>query len=169
MDRVAAVTPRDQGLGHGQARAAGARRCRPRRCTRTCRRRRSERSTSARLSGDVQEQSDAGHGDHERRAAERDERQRHTGDGQHADHGADVHEGLDQDPRRDAGGEEHAVVVGGPQRGADAGHAERHEQGDHQDGADEPELLGDDGEDEVGVGERQEAPLGPALAQPGCR
>ena len=36
---------------------------------------------------------------------------------------------------------------------------------EHEQGADQPQLLADDGEDEVGVGVGQEAPLGPAGAQ----
>ena len=62
-------------------------------------------------------------------------------------------------------GQQHAEAVGGAQGGADAEDAERDEQADDHDGADQAELLADDGEDEVGVGVGQEAPLGPAGAE----
>src|SRR4051812_164289 len=77
----------------------------------------------------------------EARAAERDERERHTGDRQNADDGADVHERLHAEPRRDADGEQARELVTGPHRGAHAEEAERDEQADDEQRADEPELL----------------------------
>ena len=69
------------------------------------------------------------------------------------------------DPGGDARGEQRAEAVGRPQRGPHAEHREGDEQADDEQRADQAELLTDDGEDEVGVGVGQEAPLGPAGAQ----
>src|SRR5205807_5765270 len=104
------------------------------------------------LSGHVQQDPSRPHGDHQGRAAEGDERQRHAGDGEHPDHRPDVDEGLANDPRRDAGGEESAEAIGGLEGSAHAEDCEGSEQADHEEGADEAQLLTDDGEDEVGVG-----------------
>ena len=123
------------------------------------------RSEGRTVPSDVEQQSRGGHVHQQRRAAEGDERQRHAGDRQHADDRADVDERLDDDPRGDAGGQQHAEPVGRAQRRPDAEHAEGDEQRDDQEGADQTELLADDGEDEVGVGVGQEAPLGAARAQ----
>ena len=44
------------------------------------------------------------------------------------------------------------------QRDLHAGVGQHQEAAEHRDDTDQPELLGDDGEDEVAVGERQESP-----------
>ncbi len=66
----------------------------------------------------------------------------------------------------DATGDQHAEAIGRRQRDLDAEEREQQEGPQHCDHPDQTELLGDDGEDEVGVGQRQVAPLGPAGADP---
>ena len=85
--------------------------------------------------------------------------------GSRADDRADVDHRLADDPHRGAGGDERTEPVGRAQRGARAEDAERDEQPDHEEAPDEPELLADDGEDEVGVRVGQEVPLRPAGAE----
>src|SRR5947209_3731396 len=103
------------------------------------------------LSGDVQQDPSRPHGDHQGRATKGHERQGDAGDGKDADHGADVDERLTDHPRRDAGSQQGAEAVGGLQGRAHAENGEGGEKTDHQQRADEPQLLTDDGEDEVGV------------------
>src|SRR3954452_20283166 len=107
----------------------------------------------------VEQDAGRAHRGQEARAAERDERERHAGDGQDADDRADVDERLHAEPRRDADGEEAAEVVACPHRGSHPEEPEANEEPDDEQRTDDTELLADDGEDEVGVGEGQERPL----------
>ena len=95
--------------------------------------------------------------------------QRHAGDRQGAGDGADVDDGLADDPAGDPGGQQGTEPVGGPQRRPHAEHGQGAEEDQHQGAADQPELLADDGEDEVGVGVGEEQPLGPAGAETDAR
>ena len=104
-----------------------------------------------RLPGHVREHARADHRDHERRAARRQERQRDARHRQQPDDRAEVDHGLADDPRGDAGREQHAESVGRASRDVEADQAEAREQREHEQAADEPELLADDREDEVGV------------------
>ena len=115
---------------------------------------------------DVGEDAGAEHRDHERRAADRQERQRDARHGQQPDDRADVDHGLPDDPRGDAGGEQHAEAIGRALRDPEADEPEAGEQPEHEQAADEAELLADDREDEVGVRVREEQPLGAARAEP---
>ena len=111
---------------------------------------------------DVREDAGAEHRDHERRAAGRQERQRDARHRQQADDRAEIDRGLADDPRGHAGREQHAEPVGRAPRDVEADEAEAGEQREHEQAADEAELLADDREDEVGVRVGEEHPLGAA-------
>ena len=87
------------------------------------------------------------------------------GDREQPDDRADVDHGLPDDAHRDPGGEQRAEAVGGAQRHPDPEDREADEERDHEQPADQPELLADDREDEVGVRVREEVPLRPARAE----
>ncbi len=117
--------------------------------------------------GDAQHDRDQGEVGNERRAAVGDERQRDAGERDHAQHTADNEERLEPEDRRDAGCEQ---LGERPHRvDRDAEHAADHQQerGDDGDGAGEPELLSDRGEDVVSAGERNERRV--AQAEAGSR
>src|SRR5829696_9178204 len=93
---------------------------------------------------------------HERGATVADERQRDPGDRHDADHHPDVHERLEQEHRGEPRTEQRPERVPGlPGAGEDAPQqgAEQHEDDNR---ADEPELLGQDREDEVALLDRKE-------------
>src|SRR5699024_4719767 len=102
---------------------------------------------------------EAHHGGNERGSTVGDERQRNTGDRHKTDHGGDVDHGLADDPRHKGDGgqsrERGLDPAGHPQSGT----AQNTEQAQDYEGADEPELLTDNGEDEVGLREGEETPL----------
>ena len=115
--------------------------------------------------GDVRHDAHREHRDHERRAADREERQRDARHGQHTDDRAEVDRSLPDDPRGDTGGEEHAEGIGRTARDAEPDEPEPGEQPEHEQAADEPDLFADDREDEVGVRVREEEPLGAARTE----
>src|SRR5947209_13548310 len=88
------------------------------------------------LSRDVQQDSSRAHRDHERRPTEGDERQGNAGDRQDADDGADVDQGLADDPGSDPRRQQGAEAIGRLEGGAHAEDGEGDEQADHQQGAD---------------------------------
>ena len=101
----------------------------------------------------------------ERRPAVGDERQGDALRGQRADGDADVDERLEPDPRRDPERHQATEDIGSPHRDRAAGDGEHQEQRDHEHGADEAELLADHGQDEIGVGLGEEAPLRAGVAR----
>ena len=114
---------------------------------------------------DAHEHADPDERHDERRAAERQQGQRHARDREEPRDGAQVDDRLQADPGRDAGREQPAERVGRLHRDPDA-RVEQHPEGDHHDeGAHEAELLADDREDEVAVRVRQVVPLLPAGAE----
>ena len=116
--------------------------------------------------GHVQQHAGGGQQHQHARPAEGDQRQRHPGDRQHAHHRADVDQRLDDDPDGDPGGQVAAERVGGALGDPDAGVGEGDEQQQDREGAEQAELLADDGEDEVGVGVGHIGPLLPPGPQP---
>ena len=104
---------------------------------------------------DVKEDADGEKRDHEARAAVRHERQRDPGQRCEPEHGGEVDRRLPADERRDPRCEPLAERVLARDRKPQAGVRERAVAGDEDGGADEPELLADDGEDHVGVRLRQ--------------
>ena len=90
-----------------------------------------------------------------------------AGDGQHAHHRPDVDEGLRSDPGHYPEREQSAEAVPRLHRRPDAEPHEPDEQGEHEHGADDPELLADDREDEVGLRVRAGNPTGPGRRR--CR
>ena len=118
-------------------------------------------------SGDRREHADGAERDDRARVPPKDTNgQRDAGDRQEPRHRAEVHDRLQPDPRRDAGGEEPAERVGRAHRDPDARvdhHAERDQ---HDQLADQPELLAEHREDEVRVRVRQVLPLLTAGAEP---
>ena len=85
--------------------------------------------------------------------------------GEHADHRADVHHGLADDPDGDRRGQQPAERVGRAPRHAQAGEGQPPVQRRDAERADQAEFLADDREDEVARGLRQPAPLLPARAE----
>ena len=81
------------------------------------------------------------------------------------DDGPDVDDGLAGDPARGGHGQQGAEAVGGPARGPQPVPGQRAEQAQDDEGADQPALLADDREDEVGVGVGQQPPLLPPPAE----
>ena len=116
--------------------------------------------------GDVQEDARREHGDDERGAAVADERKGDALVRERADRDADVEHRLQPDPGGDADGQQRALQLTRSSTGGDPGDHQREEQADHEDAAHQPELLADDGEDEVGVRLGEEPPLGSALTEP---
>ena len=110
------------------------------------------------LLADVQQDADAGQGAEERSPAGGDQRQRNPLCGHQSQHHADVEKSLEQDGRRDAEGDEPGKGVLGAEGSAQAAHAQHHEERHNEDGADEPQFLGDVGEDKVGMrlGQKEE-------------
>ena len=102
----------------------------------------------------------------ERRASEGDEGQRQPLGRQRPRHHAEIHEGLgrehDGQPERQVAAEGVRRAQPDPQAPPHEEHEERH----HDHGARQPQLLADDGEDEIGVGLRQVEELLLGLAQP---
>ncbi len=104
--------------------------------------------------------------DHERAAAVGDERQRQAGDRHDPDHAADVDDRLPDEPDRDAGRDQSPELVVDPAGDAQPGVGEHAEEQQHDQAADDAQLLGDDGEDEVVVRVGHDAPFEVALAEP---
>ena len=107
---------------------------------------------------DTEQQPDAHERDDQGRAAIGDEGKGDARHGQGVDHTADVDHGLSQDPAGDPDGDkarEGVALAGGD---PEAGPAEGAEAEEHDEGADEAEVAGDDRKDEVGVGVGQKAP-----------
>src|SRR5262249_36851775 len=98
---------------------------------------------------DVDEDPNGAQEYHEVGPACRDERQRHAGDRHHAEHRAEVHGGLDDDQRRDAGGERALVDAPRAQRDPVARDPERRIAGHERQEAHQAELLADVGGDHV--------------------
>ena len=98
------------------------------------------------------------------------ERHRDPGNGHQPDDHSDVDHELEQDHRGQPGPEHHPErVLRAPRRDEDPPQ-QHHEQADHDEGADEAELLGEDREHEVGVLNGQEVErvlcsVGEALAE----
>ncbi len=88
----------------------------------------------------------------QRRRAGRDERERDAGERREPEDGVDVEQGLAQDQRGDAGGEQLGVAVARGLRGPQPGVGDHAVEGEQAADPGEPELLADDGEDEVRVG-----------------
>src|SRR3972149_2828579 len=99
----------------------------------------------------VKEHSRREHRHEQRRAAERDERQRQALRRQEPGDDAQVHDRLGGDEDRDPQRQVRAEGLGGAEPDPQAAPREHDEQADDRQGADEPELLADDREDEVGV------------------
>jgi hypothetical protein len=114
---------------------------------------------------DVGHNADAGQDDDETGAAERHERQRHAGEWQDAQSGADIDRGLHADGAADTGGEQLAVRLAAAQRDAEDRPHERHVEGDQHEQPDEAELLADDTRDGVGSLFGQKAELLDGVAQ----
>src|SRR5438876_731227 len=95
------------------------------------------------LPRDRQQDPDGGEAHDERRTAGADERQRDAGDRQQRYDDADVDEGLQTEPGRDARGEQRAERVRRPERGPCPGDREDPEERDDDERADEPEFLAD--------------------------
>ena len=111
---------------------------------------------------------------HERRAAVRHERQRDAGDRHDPHHHPDVDDELEQDHRGHPGREHRAERVARPPAGDEDPPQEQREQDEQHQAADEPELLGEHGEHEVGRLDRQEVALrlravGQAASEPPAR
>jgi hypothetical protein len=115
---------------------------------------------------DVKEDPDAEEGDHETRATVRHERQRDPGQRSEAENRREVDRGLPAHERGDPRGEPLPERILAPDREAQACVGEGAIPGDEDGGADEPELLADDGEDHVGVRFRQVVDLLDPLAEP---
>ncbi len=111
--------------------------------------------------GEGEQHAQCQQGGQQRRTAERHQGQGHSGDRQQADDGAHVHHRLYDDPRGDAGGGEPDEQVVAAVRDAQPRVAEHPEQAHHHQAADQPQLLPDDRQDEVGVHRRQK--VGPLL------
>src|SRR5690349_15168239 len=96
---------------------------------------------------DIEQDPRRQHRHEQRRAAERDERQRQALGGQESRDGAQVDERLDGEEHRDPQGEVRAERVGRAQAHAPAAPHEHGQQPDDGDGAHEAELFADDRED----------------------
>ena len=107
------------------------------------------------LAGDGEKDTHGREGHDERRPAVAEEGQGDAGQGQQLDDHADVDEGLERQPGRDAHRHEAAEGVGSMHGDADAPPGQEQEEGDDEEAADEAELLADDGEDEVVLGRRE--------------
>lgn len=152
--RVPALQPRGGGAAGMLALPAGAQ---------------TRRLRLAAVLADVQEHAGGGEGGDQRGAAITDERQRNALGGHQADDHAEVDERLDGDHGGDAGGQQLPERI---RRAPRHTHAPRHEQREQQHqrhGADQPQLLAGDGEDEIGVRLGQKEQLLPPVhqAQPG--
>src|ERR1039458_8839367 len=106
---------------------------------------------SIRLLRDVEQHAHAGQGDDERRAAVGDERQRNPLGGEQSQHDADVEKGLDADHGGDADGQNPGEIVTRPPRRAQSAEAEKRKGRNEAHRSDQSQLLGDHGEDEVGL------------------
>src|SRR3954469_3848531 len=115
---------------------------------------------------DVKEHAHREEGDNERRASVRHEGQRNSGQWRQAEHGSEVDRRLPCDQGRDPGCEPLAEGILALQGEPQSGVRERAIARDEHGGADEPELLADDGEDHVGVRLRQVMDLLDPLAEP---
>ena len=162
---------RDQPRAGSSGRGAGAGQPAPRRRRRavaTARRQRAGRLGLA--AGEADEQAEGDQRGHQRGAAVGHQRQRDADDGQQGQHHADVDDHLAEQPDHDAEGRVAHERVGGLAGDPDRGVGDGEEQRDHQQGADQAELLAEHGEDEVGVRLGQVAPLllagADALAEP---
>src|SRR5262245_39243073 len=100
---------------------------------------------------DVQEDPHRRHRDQERRASGRHERERQPLRREEPHDNSQVDDGLVDQERRDSEREERAERIGDPESNPDAAPEEEAEEGDRHHCADEPELLAEDREDEVGV------------------
>lgn len=108
-----------------------------------------------RLAGDREEDTDRREAHDERRPAGAHERQRDPGDRQERDDDRDVDERLECQPGRDARRQQATERVGRAERDPHAVEGEDEEEADDDEPAEQPELLGDDGEDEVVRGIRE--------------
>ena len=115
------------------------------------------------LAGQRQQHAEAERAGDQRRPAVGDQRQRHALGRQHPHRDADVDQRLQPEPDREPGAgepDERIALAHQPeQRAHDDRHVERHD----DDAEDQPELLGGDRDDEVGVRVRQR-PLHRAVA-----
>ena len=116
---------------------------------------------------DIEQQAGRGHRHEQRRATGGEERQGQAGDREESGHATGVDDRLHTEPGGDAAGEKHAEPIGCRQGGLDAEPHEEGETAEHGERADEAELVGDDGEDEVAVRQREIAELAVAGADAG--
>ena len=120
--------------------------------------------------GEADQQAERDQRRQQRGPAVGDQRQRDADDGQHRQHHADVDHHLAEQPDHDAEGDVADERVLGAAGDPDRGVGDGEEEPDHQQRADQPELLAEHGEDEVGVGLGKVAPLllagADALAEP---
>src|SRR5438105_8184444 len=107
------------------------------------------------LRRDVQQYADGAQRDGQRRATITYEGQGNAGRGQRHRDSRDVDQRLDRDPGGDAAGEERAERIRGLERDPVTAIGKKAEEGEHRGGADQPGLLADDREDEIGVGKGQ--------------
>ena len=100
-----------------------------------------------------------------RRATDRDERERNAGDGRDAHRHADVDEHLEEEREDDPTGDDSSVEVSGDGDHAQAAPDDEEVEEQQDRGADEPALLGERREDEVGgmLGQVVEARLARTL------
>src|SRR5208337_4219313 len=98
---------------------------------------------------DVQEKSGGDVAGDQAAAAVADEREGDAGDGKQAHDDAEVEDGLGGDEGDDADGDQAAEGFASGGGDFDAGDEEHDVRGQHGDGADQAELLADDGEDHV--------------------
>src|SRR5262245_3031728 len=110
---------------------------------------------------DVQHEPDAEERRRERGAAVRDERERDPGDRKHPERHADVDHDLKREKRDDPDDEQAPEPVSRGGRDVDPSQEKHREEEENHAAPHEPELLADDGVDEVGVllGKEREALL----------
>src|SRR3954453_7458566 len=108
---------------------------------------------------DVKEDADRNELHHEAGPAVGDERQRDSRQRSEPEHSREVDRGLAAHERRQPRSKALAERIAALQRGLEAGPREQDVREDQGSGAEQPELLADDGEDHVGVGLRQEVDL----------
>ena len=126
------------------------------------RRRRRARNAALRPglgAGERHQQTERDQRGQQRRPTVGHQRERDADHRQQGEHHADVDHHLHGEPDRDAGRHVAHERVLGAQRDPDPGVGDGQEEREHQQGADQAELLAEHGEDEVGVGLGQGAPL----------